>query len=115
VGSRYVPEVLFDRFALYVPVSANRAWKGDYWSANTWTRIEPRTELGGDPILTRSPVGTPLKPVSKNLLEASATADPSRLARTSFASPASPTFLNLGDIPPGAKDWTQTMMPLRKP
>ena len=47
VGSRYVPEVLFDRFAMYVPTSPNRAWKGDYWSANTWTRIEPRTELGG--------------------------------------------------------------------
>jgi hypothetical protein len=115
VGSRYVPEVLFDRFAIYVPVSANRAWKGDYWSANTWTRIEPRTELGGDPILTRAPLGASHKNQSKSLLEASATVDSSRLARTSFASPASPTFLNLGDIPRGARDWTQSMLPLRGP
>ena len=114
VGSRYVPEVLFDRFAIYVPTSANRSWKGDYWSANTWTRVEPRAELGGDPILARAPIGTAVKLGTQNLLEAAASADASRLARTSFASPASPTFLNLGDIPAGAKDWRQSMVPLRE-
>jgi len=113
VGSRYVPEVLFDRFAIYVPTSSNRAWKGDYWSANTWTRIEPRAELGGDPILARAPVGSPAKSGSKSLLEAAATADVTRLARTTFASPASPTFLNLGSIPTDAKVWSQSLAPTR--
>ena len=113
VGSRYVPEVLFDRFAIYVPTSSNRAWKGDYWSANTWTRIEPRAELGGDPILARAPVGSPAKSGTKSLLEAAATADVTRLARTTFASPASPTFLNLGSIPTDAKVWSQSLAPTR--
>lgn len=115
VGSRYVPEVLFDRFALYVPSSSNRAWKGDYWSANVWTRIEPRSELGGDPILARAPATIPVKLGAKQLLEAVATADASRLARTSFASPSSPTFLNLSGIPAGAKEWTQSTVLPRKP
>lgn len=115
VGSRYVPEVLFDRFAMYVPTSPNRSWKGDYWSANNWTRIEPRTELGGDPILARAPAGAPLKPAAKSLLEATATADATRLARTTFTSPASPTFLNLGDIPAGAKEWRRSLIPKRTP
>jgi len=117
VGSRYVPEVLFDRFAIYVPTSTNRSWKGDYWSANTWTRVEPRAELGADPILARARVGSALKMSTQNLMEASSTADPSHLARTAFASPASPTFLNLGlgTIPTGAKDWRQSLVPLRAP
>lgn len=113
VGSRYVPEVLFDRFAIYVPTSPHRAWKGDYWSANTWTRIEPRADLGGDPILARAPVGSPAKSGSKSLLEAAATADVTRLARTTFASPAAPTFLNLGSIPTDAKVWSQSLAPTR--
>lgn len=115
VGSRYVPEVLFDRFAIYVPSSPNRSWKGDYWSANVWTRIEPRTELGGDPILTRAPIGPMIRAGGKNLLEATATADSTRLARTSIANPASPLHLNLGDIPVGAKEWRQSLLPLREP
>jgi hypothetical protein len=116
VGSRYVPEVLFDRFAIYVPSSPNRAWKGDYWSGNTWTRIEPRTELGGDPILARAPTpAAVVKSGGKNLLEATATADATRLARTTFASPASPAQLNLGDIPLGARVWSRSLIPPRHP
>ena len=115
VGSRYVPEVLFDRFAIYVPTSANRSWKGDYWSANAWTRIEPRAELGTDPILARAPLGSVVKLGTQNLLEAATTTDASRLARASFASPAAPTLLNLGSIPAGAKDWRQSTVPLRAP
>jgi hypothetical protein len=110
VGSRYVPELLFDRYAIYVPSSANRSWKGDYWSANAWTRIEPRAELGGDPILARAPVSTAVKMSAQNLLEASSSADVSHLARTAIVNPASPTFLNLGSIPAGAKDWRQSLV-----
>ncbi len=112
VGSRYVPEVLFDRFGIYVPSSPSRAWKGDYWHPKIWTQIDPRADLGGDPILARSPAeGISAKTNSKLMLEAAATAGATRIARTSFASPASPTFLSLGDIPSGAKDWRQSMIP----
>lgn len=111
VGSRYVPEVLFDRYAIYVPTSQNRAWKGDYWSASAWTRIEPRAELGGDPILARAPDGALVKPGGKGPLEAATTLDATRLARGT----ATPTFLNLGNIPAGAKEWRLPLIPQHAP
>ncbi|GAA5138619.1 hypothetical protein GCM10023213_17780 [Prosthecobacter algae] len=45
VGSRYVPEIMFDRFALYVHSTPGQGWKGDYWSGKVWTRLEPRSLL----------------------------------------------------------------------
>ncbi len=114
VGSRYVPEVLFDRFAIYVPASPNRAWKGDYWSSSFWTRIEPRSELGGDPILARLPATNAGKTGPRGLFEASTSADVTRLGRATVASPASPMHLNLGDIPLGAKEWVLPTVPLHR-
>ncbi len=103
VGSRYSPEVLFDRFAIYVPSTSTRVWKGDYWSAKAWTRIEPRMELGHDPLLTR---GTEKeKATAKNILQAG-TAEASRVAKATITSTAVPTMLNLSDVPVGAKEWT---------
>lgn len=116
VGSRYTPEVLFDRFAIYVPSSANRSWKGDYWSSNFWTRIEPRSELGGDPILARAPAsGTAFKAGGKSALEAVANAGSAHTAKTTIASPSAPTYLNLGDVPAGSKDWALPMVPAHMP
>lgn len=109
VGSRYVPEVLFDRHAIYVPTSPTRAWKGDYWSGNFWTRIEPRSQLGGDPILARAPVeGIASKTDSK--LGLGSGNEAVRQAGTIFASPTSLFYLNLGDIPLGSKEWRQSMV-----
>lgn len=115
VGSRYVPEVLFDRHAIYVPASVNRSWKGDYWSANFWTRIEPRAELGGDPVLSRGSAGFVPKLDGKPLTGAASKPDLSRLAKTNFAIPAAPMHLNLGDIPAGAREWSVPMVPLHRP
>lgn len=115
VGSRYVPEVLFDRHAIYVPVSVNRSWKGDYWSANFWTRIEPRAELGGDPVLSRGSTGFVPKLDGKPLTASAAKPDVSRLANMSFAIPAAPMHLKLGDIPAGALEWSLPMVPLHRP
>lgn len=116
VGSRYVPEVLFDRYKIYVPKSVNRAWKGDYWSKDTWTEIDPRNDLGGDPILARAPKpAAAVKTGGRNPLEATATADVSRLARTTIVSPASPARLHLEDIPSGAREWSRSMIPSRLP
>ncbi len=110
VGSRYVPEVLFDRYAIYVPRSVNRAWKGDYWSADAWTSIDPRASLGGDPLLARSPADS-LNGKANSALKLTAPAAATRLARTQTAIPSAPTFLNLADIPVGASDWRQSMLP----
>lgn len=108
VGSRYVPEILFDRHAIYVPASTTRAWKGDYWSANFWTRIEPRSHTEGDPILARSPVeGVSTKFDAK---AGGINTGGARQAGAGFASPTSPLFLNLTDIPAGAKEWVQPMV-----
>lgn len=110
VGSRYVPEVLFDRHAIYVPSSPTRAWKGDYWSSNVWTRIEPRIQLGGDPILARAPIEGMTVKADAKLSVGSLDQKISRQAGTVFQSPASAIFLNLRDIPSGAREWTQPML-----
>jgi hypothetical protein len=41
IGSRYVPEVLFDRWHLYTRQTNHRTWNGDYWSKDQWTPITP--------------------------------------------------------------------------
>ena len=112
IGSRYVPEVLFDRFAIYVPTASNRAWKGDYWSSKVWTRIEPRSELGHDPLLTRGAVDE--RTTAEKLLQAATAAEASRVARAAISSTAVPTMLNLGDVPPGSKEWIISRMPTRE-
>lgn len=40
IGSRYIPEVLFDRWNLYVRKSNHQIWNGDYWSADQWISIK---------------------------------------------------------------------------
>jgi hypothetical protein len=51
VGSRYIPEVLFDRFAIYVRSTLGQAWKNDYWTHKVWTRVEPRVlNPGSEPL-----------------------------------------------------------------
>lgn len=103
VGSRYVPEILFDRFALYVRPTVGKNWSGNYWSAKVWTRIEPR----------------PIKPGARRAIgglthAATVQMDPSRLARTTFADPAVAPFSELGDIPLNAAVW-QVPLPMQKP
>jgi hypothetical protein len=41
IGSRYVPEVLFDRHKLYVRKTIHQTWNGDYWTADNWLPIQP--------------------------------------------------------------------------
>jgi hypothetical protein len=102
-----VPEVLFDRYAIYVPASSNRVWKGDYWSAKSWVRIEPRTELGHDPLLSRGTEEEKSK--AKSLVQAATSAEASRVGRATAVATA--TSLGLGDIPRGAKEWRISRVP----
>jgi hypothetical protein len=112
IGSRYVPEILFDRFAIYVPSAPNRAWKGDYWSPKAWTRIEPRLEQAVDPLLAHG--GGKERATALHLLQSSAASDASRVARATISSTAAPTMLNLGDIRLGGLEWTISRLPKRE-
>jgi len=42
MGSRYVPELLFDKDAFYTRMDNAETWNGDYWSARKWLRVVPR-------------------------------------------------------------------------
>jgi predicted transglutaminase-like cysteine proteinase len=48
VGSRYVPELLFDRLALFIRTQPNEPWNGDFWSEATWQRVAPRARPAKD-------------------------------------------------------------------
>jgi hypothetical protein len=48
VGSRYVPELLFDRLALFVRKQPNDSWNGDFWGEHTWQRVVPRSHPAKD-------------------------------------------------------------------
>ena len=48
VGSRYVPEILFDHLAFYTRTQPNASWAGDFWSEKTWQRVSPRSRFSSD-------------------------------------------------------------------
>ena len=103
VGSRYVPEVTFDRFHLYVRKNDSSIWNGDYWSTKIWTQIEPRALQRG-PAATKSfprSVGSGGQPRTavKDLVP------PDRLARMRFHDPAE-TFGQLSGFPSGSSVWS---------
>ncbi len=102
VGSRYVPEIQFDRKGIYVRSKARQVWAGDYWSSKAWSRIEPRHPSlsiigkGGDSKLSRL-VSVDTKHASRFYL------DKSRLAVTQNPQPATAPFAGLVNVPLGSK------------
>jgi hypothetical protein len=54
IGSRYIPEVLFDRFNLYVRQSNHQIWNGDYWSSDQWISIKQSASSEQDMTLSAS-------------------------------------------------------------
>ncbi len=46
IGSRYIPEVQFDRWHFYVRTGRHQPWEGDYWSEQAWLRLEPKPKSG---------------------------------------------------------------------
>lgn len=101
VGSRYVPEVQFDRNAIYVRSKARQTWSGDYWSTKAWSRIEPR-----NPSLSiKTPDGDmkTQRIVSVTASEASRLfADKNKLAVTQEPRPAAKPFAELIGLPVGS-------------
>ncbi|TDU62567.1 transglutaminase superfamily protein [Prosthecobacter fusiformis] len=99
VGSRYVPEIMFDRYALYVRSTPGQAWKGEYWSPKVWSKVEPRSLQ--DRIEAASPAATGGASGEKAAMP--------RVARTSKPNPAVAPFMELEEIPQDASIW---QMPL---
>lgn len=106
VGSRYVPEVEFDRKAIYVRNKPKQQWGGDYWSPKVWLRVEPRnpgvTSLGKDNAAKISQVLSVTTRLADRFV-----VDKSRLAITQNPQPAVAPFANLGEIPAGSR-WQLT-------
>lgn len=102
VGSRYVPEVMFDRRSIYVRSNPRQTWNGDYWSAKTWIRIEPRewASVPGPNAPPPTDLGTSRAQQSTRLV-----VDPGRLAFTSSPEPAAAPFSDLENIPAGSVSW----------
>jgi hypothetical protein len=48
VGSRYVPELLFDHLAFFIRTQPADLWNGDFWSEDTWQRVVPRPRYSRD-------------------------------------------------------------------
>lgn len=48
VGSRYVPELLFDHLSFYTYKNPGTAWNGDFWTDATWERVVPRPRFSRD-------------------------------------------------------------------
>lgn len=101
VGSRYVPEVQFDRYALYVRSVPGDSWKGEYWSSKAWTRLEPRS------------LKARVKTASAARLREQR---PAQEARTSRPNPSVAPFTELEEIPTDAAVWQMPLLgPKEKP
>lgn len=103
VGSRYVPEVTFDRFHLYVRKNEQTIWNGDYWSTKLWTAIEPRAVQH-----KADAAKTPQKTVGDTNMPRSTVRDlvpPDRLARMRFHGSAV-TFGELSGFPSDTPVWS---------
>ena len=102
VGSRYVPEVLFDRNAIYVRSKARQTWTGDYWSNRAWTRIDPRNPSASISSNTGDSAGT--QHLSVDTRQASRFfVDKSRMAITQSPQPALAPYTDLVSVPRGSK------------
>jgi hypothetical protein len=100
VGIRYLPDILFDRDALYVRSVPKGKWEGDYWSAKYWTRVQPRlmfkpTKMGYTAYAAPPP--EPLFRVVTSPVYSSTTAAPNL--------PLATHFHGIKAIPKGAPQW----------
>lgn len=113
VGSRYVPEVEFDRKAIYVRTKPKQSWGGDYWSSKVWTRIEPR-----NPMATAARKGgtTPqMITLSPNVREATRVlGGRSDITVIQSPHPAVAPFADLAHIPAGPQ-WQVKSLELQQP
>jgi len=104
VGSRYVPEVLFDRWAIYVRNAPRQLWNGDYWTERNWIRIEPRVRPAIDHTLADQSSRLRIGQQHAYSLQRDLT-DPSKLAFSQRSDPSAAPFLRLEDIETNDPSW----------
>lgn len=95
LGSRYLPEILFDRFSIYSPRNPNQKWNGDYWSTKVWAAVDPRD-------WNREVIASSKDGSSATAVRTSKRNDE---ARTHVSETAVAPFLNLGSVPQGSGVW----------
>ena len=104
VGSRYVPEVMFDRWHIYVRAFPQKPWDGDYWSEKNWIALDPRANRAAeDPLANRHPAG-PETP-SEMSQSPGAWLDPSRMAYIKRIQSEAAPFLKLRDMGSKSGQW----------
>lgn len=108
VGSRYIPEILFDRWSLYVRSSQRQPWNGNYWDEKNWIRLEPR---GKEPLSTTTRSQASRSHLSQVHSIKNRLLDPSDVAFLRAQATQSSPFLRLRNINYGGNNW-QTPPPV---
>jgi hypothetical protein len=102
VGDRYIPEVLFDRDAIYIRNSTKAKWDGDYWSNKTWIKVQPRMMF--QPVKTGYTAY--VAPPPESLFRQAPSPIYTSTAPVKASDPLlSAHFRGLKAIPTGAADW----------
>lgn len=107
IGSRYVPEVLFDRKAVYVRAKPRGSWAGDYWSVKTWVKMEPRNPPMFGKTASTQKQGPRFMSVSAQEVRRMFS-DRGRVAISEEPAPALAPFADLNTIPNGNR-WEMTV------
>lgn len=113
VGSRYVPETLFDKDSLYVRAKPGSRFDGDYWSPKTWLRVQPRrmfdnlVKNDNKPAFTKAEAS----PAQQTLATATKPADPIPVSETKLGK-----LVKLRTVPQGSTFWNTPVVvpPTRK-
>ncbi|MDB6140458.1 MAG: Transglutaminase-like superfamily protein, partial [Verrucomicrobiaceae bacterium] len=107
VGSRYVPETLFDRDALYVRAKPGSRFDGDYWSPKNWLRVQPRrmfdslVKNDNKPAFTKAEAARAQQP----LMTATQTADTGAALESKMGH-----LVKLRAVPSGTAFWTSPVV-----
>ena len=96
VGGRYLPEILFDRFAIYSPKNPTQKWSGDYWSSKVWAEVDPRAWHRG--VIAGGADGA--------AAAAFLSSRPDAEAKTHAGEVGVATFTGLGSVKTGAAIWS---------
>lgn len=101
LGSRYVPETIFDRDAIYVRSHPKERFDGVYWSTKSWTRVQPRKLFDNSTARTMPALASSANDKSR----------PPQIRRAVNKDPASvpmPAFERIKTLSPGAATWQFT-------
>jgi transglutaminase-like putative cysteine protease len=115
VGSRYIPEILFDRWSLYVRSTHRQPWNGNYWDDRNWTRLEPRSS---EPLTTRTRDLPKRNHLGQVRSMQSSLLDPTDMAFVKSQEAQAAPFLRMKDIEPSSERWQakpiQDIWPVRQ-